>query len=179
MMLLDAALFHNRWLALPHRFVLSLSKLDITTNVHKNILINFSWVNCSLQFEEKIDLLQVVVFFSFSDRQSIEFITDSECVSKFVTPCNPSALCLGAGSMLFFVDELTSHIFQLDCSKMPPARVVAFTQTQKTKIYDLSYFTHQNKDLIVTTNGESGVSAYCIPGNFSGTVWVKCLVQKK
>ena len=81
------------------------------------------------------------------------------CV-KFVTPCNPSALCVGPGSILFFVDELTSHIFQLDCSKIPPARVVAFTPTQETKIYDLSYLTHQNKDLIITTNGESGVSAY-------------------
>ena len=64
--LVKAALFQNTWFALPHRFVLSLYKLDTTTNVQKNISSNFSWINCSLQFEENIDLLQVVVFFSLS-----------------------------------------------------------------------------------------------------------------
>ena len=67
---------------------------------------------------------------------------------------------MGPGIMLFFVDELTSDIFQLDCRKMPPVRVACFTPTQETKIYDLCYLRHQNKDLVVTTNGKSGVSAY-------------------
>ena len=99
-------------------------------------------------------------FFYCRDGQTIEFITETAHVSKYVTPSKPGALCMALGSRLFFADELTGDIFQLDCSKMPPARVPGFTPTQETGIYDLCYVTHQNKDLIITTSGERGISAY-------------------
>ena len=43
---------------------------------------------------------------------------------------------------------------------MPPARVRGFIPTQDTGIYDLCHLTHQNQELIITTSGESGISAY-------------------
>ena len=77
----------------------------------------------------------------------------------------PGVLCVGVESMLLFVDDsaLPRKIIHLDCSKLPDTRWDGFTQTEEHQIHDICFVRQPvNTKLLITANGESGISAYTV-----------------
>ena len=100
-------------------------------------------------------------------------MSESAVSSIDVAPHYPGALCVGPESMLFFVDgsAFPHKIFQLDCSVMPyEIRRSGFTQTEEYQIYDICCVKYRfNTNLIITANGERGITAYTMANTFVKT----------
>lgn len=128
----------------------------------RNLVVNF----CISILSICVKRLLTNSFFYCSCRGTLEFMTTEKKISSVnVEQRNYSsgALCVGLESMLFFVDDsaLPLKIIHLDCSKVSDTRWDGFTQTEEHQIYDICFVRQPvNTKLLITANGESGISAY-------------------
>ena len=88
-----------------------------------------------------------------------------------VAPHRPLAVCVGPESKLFFVDGsvFPYKIIEVDCGELTrPSKKSSFTQTEEHPIYDMCCVKDElDRNLIITANGERGISAYTVADNIA------------
>ena len=97
-------------------------------------------------------------------------MTKEKVISVDVAPHLPGTLCVGTGPMLFYVDRsaFPRKVFQLDCGNISDvAKESGFTQTEEHQIQDMCCMTHGLTDLLITANGENGISAYTVANSIT------------